>query len=363
VNTKFKLGYQPALDGLRGVAILGVMIYHANVPYRPYLSGGFIGVDIFFVLSGFLITSLLIEEFDSTGRIQLKNFYARRALRLLPALIVLLIVFCIASLALLPSDRARSNLIDAAIALFYVSNWARAFAIHPPDYIGHTWSLAIEEQFYILWPLLLLTLLRITRNRKFIAHVACGIAITAQIWRIFLSVNGASIERIYNGLDTRADALMIGCTLGIALASGLIQPQKINALKWLTPLTLIALGAFAWLSHWNDFAMAYYGFIVVAVLAAILVLDLMTASSVWLKNLLSQRWLVWIGSISYGVYLWHYVVDRVMSEMGFRGATVLTFGTLITFAIASASYYAIEKPILRLKKRFSRSSDSNPHKM
>ena len=138
---KLFLGYNPGLDGLRGTAILSVMAYHAQT---PFFRGGFIGVDIFFVLSGFLISSLLVSEFDRCNAVSLKNFYMRRLLRLAPALIGLLVIFCVASSLFLSAQKANSNYIDSLIALAYLSNWARALSIHPPDFLGHTWSLSIE---------------------------------------------------------------------------------------------------------------------------------------------------------------------------------------------------------------------------
>jgi peptidoglycan/LPS O-acetylase OafA/YrhL len=148
----FSLSYTPALDGIRGVSILAVMIYHAGASFLP---GGFIGVDVFFVLSGFLITALLLKEYDRGRQIQLKKLYIRRVLRLAPALAVLLFVFTVSSWLLLEPKQAGSHLWDAFITLCYASNWTQALDIHPPDLLGHTWSLSIEEQFYILWPMTL----------------------------------------------------------------------------------------------------------------------------------------------------------------------------------------------------------------
>ena len=356
----FKLGYIPELDGLRGVAILGVMFFHANA---PFLKGGYLGVDIFFVLSGFLITSLLISEFDGSGSVSLKNFYMRRVLRLGPALIALLIVFCLASFAVLSEEKANSNFVDALISLAYFSNWARAFSIHPPDFLGHTWSLSIEEQFYIVWPIILLMLLRVSKKRHHVVVIAAAIALFSWIFRIYLSMNAAPIERIYNGLDTRADALMVGCTLGVVLSSGLVSENAKKMLQKLlvviAPLSMACLLAFSILSSWRNPWMYYCGFFIVELLTAALVLDILMNPQSIIRKLLAMRWLVWVGSISYGLYLWHYPIYRTISALGFHGLTIITVGSLVTFIVAALSYYAMERPILKFKKRFARATPNS----
>jgi peptidoglycan/LPS O-acetylase OafA/YrhL len=209
MNAKsFNLRYVPELDGIRGFAILAVIMYHAHV---PFFRGGFIGVDIFFVLSGFLITSLLVREFNSRQHIDLKNFYVRRILRLVPALVVFLASFASISMLMLDADKARSNIIDTLIALFYVTNWSWAFHIHPPEFLAHTWSLAIEEQFYFIWPVLLITLLRLARSHMNVIFSVILLLLSSWLTRIFLAVGGASLDRLYNGLDTRGDELLVGC--------------------------------------------------------------------------------------------------------------------------------------------------------
>src|SRR5690606_29978886 len=207
--------YNPALDGLRGIAIMMVMIFHAT---PQMLIGGFIGVDIFFVLSGFLITTLLIREQDFNQRVNLGRFYFRRLLRLAPALLFLLAVFSCASLYFLVHEVRQKFIVDTGITFLYLSNWARAFGLHPPDYLGHTWSLAIEEQFYLLWPLLLMLMMKCARRRTVWLLLTFGLVGCALAWRIYLSINDATAMRLYNGLDTRADALMIGCALAILLS-------------------------------------------------------------------------------------------------------------------------------------------------
>ena len=179
-DKEFKPGYVPALDGIRGIAIICVMIMHSGF---KLFKGGFIGVDIFFVLSGFLITYLLVREYDRHDeQVNLKAFYARRALRLGPALILMLIGNSLWGIFFFTPAESMSNLEDALIALFYMANWARAFEIHAPRFLGHTWSLSIEEQFYILWPMIFLLLMRCIRSRALVAAVVLAGAIAAASW-------------------------------------------------------------------------------------------------------------------------------------------------------------------------------------
>jgi len=352
----FRLGYIPGLNGLRGAAILSVMFFHAGA---PFLQGGFIGVDLFFVLSGFLITTLLIQEFDGTGSVRLRDFYMRRVLRLGPALIAFLVVFCCFSFFFSSREEALKNYIDAAISLFYLSNWARAFSIHAPDLLGHTWSLSIEEQFYLLWPIILLTLLRFTKNRYSAAIAAFFLALISWMFRIYLALHNASPDRLFNGLDTRAESLMIGCTLGILLASGLIAEKVLSRLRMLllvaAPLSAAGLLAFSVYGYdsWLDVRMDYFGFIVIELMAAALIFDILLNPRSIMKKLLSARWLVWVGSISYGLYLWHYPIYRTMAALGFTFLIGITLGSIATFLMAVLSYYLLEQPLLRLKKRFT----------
>lgn len=340
------------LDGLRGAAILVVMLFHSN-----FLTGGWIGVDIFFVLSGFLITALLVQEFDAAGSMSLRHFYMRRILRLGPALVAMLLVFCLVTFLFAGEKRAQYNYTDAAISLLYLSNWARALSMHPPDYLGHTWSLSMEEQFYILWPAMLLAPLRYAKNRKQVVAAALVIALLAWLLRIDLTALGVKINRMYNGLDTRADTLMTGCALGVVVASGLIgeqvKPVLQKVLVFAAPAAAAGLTAFAIFANWKSLSMYYLGFLVIALLAAVLILDALLNPQSLVGKVLGMRWLVWVGSISYGLYLWHYPIYRTLFALGFDRVVVVTAGSLLTFIAAAVSWYLLERPLLKLKKRFA----------
>ena len=345
--------YSPQLDGLRGIAILFVMLFHAEV---PGFVGGFIGVDIFFVLSGFLITTMLVREYEQYGSVSLKNFYARRVLRLAPALLLLLVTFCLYSFLFLDGARAKSNYIDAIISLGYLSNWARAFSVHPPDFLGHTWSLSIEEQFYILWPLILLSMLALLKSRKAVFAVTVALAVSSSLLRISLSFAGATVERLYNGLDTRADALMAGCALGLFLSlelAGKIGIGRFRKQIFIAALfSSLSLLLFVCNADWRNMNMYYFGFFAVEMFTAVLILEIVTNKGGAVALFLSKRWLVWIGSISYGLYLWHHPVFCIVRSMGYNRLTITIAGSVITFIIAVLSFYFLERPVLGFKRYF-----------
>ena len=209
-ENKKVFGYQPALDGVRAIAVLLVMLGHLGL-----VSAGGLGVDIFFVLSGYLITAILVSEFSTTGGISLKKFYARRALRILPAVILLLAVLNILVEATQTSEQAHTFQWNSLGALFYIANWLRAFG-RGIGILGHLWSLSIEEQFYLLWPIALAFLLSRKLKRSQILIVIGFAVVLVNLDRIYLYRGIESFNRIYNGLDTRADALLVGCAFGLS---------------------------------------------------------------------------------------------------------------------------------------------------
>lgn len=365
-----KLGYIPELDGVRGIAILFVLGNHT--PLRNYkslhslLPGGFAGVDLFFVLSGFLITTLLVQEFDHTGAISLRHFYLRRALRLGPALLGLLLVFCASSFVLYEPAHARGNCLDALIALCYLSNWVRVWTHNQLGLLAHTWSLSAEEQFYLVWPLILWTLLRFSNGRRYLVAGAAAVALGS--WLMDLQLTRlASYRHLCFGLESRVGALMTGCILGVIMSSGVMSDNtKTTVQKCLKVLAPVALAGLLFIAGYcyiiggligNFF---YYGFALIALLSATLILDVLLSSSSMIKRLLAMKWLVWLGSVSYGLYLWHYPIFAGMGDFGFKGWTVLLVGTPVTFLIVVVSYYAVEKPILEWKQRFSRGNAVQP---
>lgn len=348
----FKFSYIRELDGLRGISIILVLMGHAGI---PFFQGGIIGVDIFFVLSGFLITSLLIKEFNESNDVNLKYFYLRRLLRLAPALIVLLLVLLLGCILLLDHTKTISYCIDAVITVFYMTNWARAFDIHPPSLLGHTWSLSIEEQFYILWPITIIALLKKVKNRKLLAIIICSAALFSWSLRIYMASKGVMYDRLYNGLDTRADSLLTGCTLSILLSFNLISNNTMRFFKtYYSYISIVSIAALVLIIislSGNNLLMYYYGFAITEISVAILILYIFTNHKSQLNSILSLSSLVWIGKLSYGIYLWHYPIFLFLNYLNLSKLFVIICGTLLTFISASFSFYLIELPFLKFKRR------------
>jgi peptidoglycan/LPS O-acetylase OafA/YrhL len=362
-QARTRLGYVPELDGVRGIAILFVIGNH--LPFRRFgslLPGGFAGVDIFFVLSGFLITTLLVQEFNRTGSISLRSFYIRRALRLGPALLAMLAIFCLLSFVLYDKAQAKGNCLNALIALSYASNWVRIFSKNQLGLLAHTWSLSAEEQFYLLWPLILLTLLRFGRKRSYVVLVATGIALLSWMVSIYLAFHLKAVPRLglhlCFGLDSRAEPLMLGCIIGVALSSGMLTESRTQILRKflrvVAPASLLLLLGFAYFSYLVERGFFFVGFVILALLAGCLVLEATVSSGGVVKRILGMKWLVWVGSVSYGLYLWHWPILFGMHRFGYSAWTVLLVGLPLTFAAVVPSYYFLEQPMLRLKGRFTR---------
>jgi len=342
---QFRLGYRPCLDGLRGVAVLAVMGLHNFV---PFCNGGNIGVDIFFVLSGFLITSLLLEEWARTGRIRFRDFYLRRALRLLPALFAFLLVLQAYILLRMRGDDFRQMEKASLAVLGYVANWVKAFGMLDLRALNHTWSLSIEEQFYFVWPAIFAVLLvAYGRKPRWIVY-ALILAIAGIALRRALIYGAVSDARIYNGSDTRFDELLTGCLLAVGLGAGLVRAFR--ALPYLLPPAIILI---LW---WNarpigPEAMARFGWVGVESSVGLIMLYLVTRSGTLLHRALEARWLVWVGRISYGLYLWHVPIASKVGGWPLPGPVRPVVGLALAFAVAAVSYRWIERPFLRRKAK------------
>ncbi len=353
-------GYSAALDGVRAFAVAAVVLFHAGV---PGINGGFLGVDAFFVLSGFLITSLLLAEHVKYGKIKLSAFWARRARRLLPALLLMLIAVAIAGHYLLISDDLSLLRVDGLAALAYVANWRMIFrgtgyfaATATPSPLQHTWSLGIEEQFYLLWPLIiagLLAWLAARRTRK-VLLVFCVVGTIVSELLADYFYNPDNIDRSYFGTDTRAQALLIGAFLAIILSPRPDVPAPRHRdgshHRVLGFFALVGVGVTVWLWHFADGTThwLYEGGLTVAAIAVALVISHAVQSpkspTAWL---LALPPLVWLGRISYGVYLWHWPLFEFVNadQTGLQGVPLLAVRLGGTLLIATASYYLVESPI------------------
>ena len=344
-----QLGHRPALDGVRALAVTLVVLGHIDDILLPGgrdpLPGGFLGVDVFFVLSGFLITRLLLDERARTGRLALSRFYLRRAARLLPAVAVLVachaVWVSIADVGVTGAAEADSIVVVG----LYVSNWAHLLHRDIAFGLTHLWSLSVEEQFYLVWPFLVWAARR--RPSALWAVVAVGI-VAAVVVRGQLWADGVHWLLIYIRTDARMDALLVGCALGLAHHRGWLDRGLVNAWRALGAAGLVALLA-AVVALQPDRELLYGpGFTAVAVAAAALIAGVLEPGW-WLYRLLSVRPLRALGRVSYGVYLWHFPIFLgVVHAWPDASAPVVVAGSLAATAVAvTASWILVERPVLR----------------
>jgi peptidoglycan/LPS O-acetylase OafA/YrhL len=360
----------PALDGLRALAVAGVFAYHLG---WGGATGGYLGVDLFFVLSGFLITTLLLEERALTGRVRLGAFWARRARRLLPALFLLVAVI---ALYVVLDGRfggtgaaASVNLSglrgDALATLFYVANWHAIFS-HQSYFaqfaasspLKHTWSLAIEEQFYLVWPLVLLVLLKVSRGawRRVGLIVAVAGALGSAALMSALYHSAADANRVYYGTDTHLFDMFGGIALAMLVAARPQPgPRARRLLHLAAPICAVALGV-CWVRAGTGSGlvpswMYRGGFLLCAALAAVVIADVRQVQHGPLGQVLSVRPLRYIGRISYGLYLWHFpvIVYLTPERLGISGIALNALRVGVTLLFASLSYRFVENPIRRAR--------------
>ncbi|MEQ1787503.1 MAG: acyltransferase [Acidimicrobiales bacterium] len=350
-----RTAHLPGLDGVRGLAVLLVVGVHAPAvlaaDHRQPLPGGFLGVDLFFVLSGFLITSLLLEEREETGRASVGRFYLRRAARLLPALALLLAAHWwwsqLPSVGIPAGEERRSLL----WVVTYVGNWIfwadDGFLV--PG-LGHLWSLAIEEQFYLVWPAVLLV--AVARGRRATSLViAAGIAI-AIVVRVWLWRGGHHWSQVYTRTDARLDALLIGA--GVALAARRGAPWFAQLAR--TPGTGVVGAAVVGIAvltlHESSSLLFYGGFTVVAVGAALLVIGALDEHST-VGRLLAGRAITTVGQVSYGVYLWHLPILVAVQHQWPHWPLVVraTVAVGATVVITAASHLLVERHVVAWARR------------
>ena len=357
--TEQRAGYLPGLDGIRAIAVVAVVAYHLRV---PFFDGGLLGVSVFFTLSGYLITSLLVQGFERGGRIELKAFWIRRARRLLPALFLMLPVVAFTA-AIARPEQLLATLRQALYALLYVANWTTI--AHGDDYfqrftgpgpLDHLWSLAIEEQFYLVWPLLVFALLwlgiRLGRGRVplAIATVLLGAASTWAIVHLYdpFAINNT---RAYEGTDARAAALLVG-----ALVATVLPFEKVSAVSGRWRVVLDAVGAaglagvgliIALTDEYSPFL--YRGGELALSVATVALAVAAAHPGTLIARLLAVSPLRWIGARSYGVYLWHLPVVAFMPAFVLSERPVLR-GMVqagLILALAAASFRLLEDPIRR----------------
>jgi len=347
-----RIRFEPALEGLRGFALLGMLCFHSQFAWA---AGGFLPVSTFFTLSGYLITSLFLVEWERTGKIDLWSFWARRFRRLMPAaLLTLGAMVLFGAFVATPEQRARLS-DDVLWALLYVANWhfyltdsAYANLFSAPSPVQHFWSLAIEEQYYFVFPLIVAATLRLgAGSRVVLGGGLVTLALASVLWSVWLRDAGGSIDRVYYGSDTRAAELLLGAVLAVGMY-GRDLASRVGVLL-LESLGTVALVVMVYL--WSAVALeaewlytggfAGYALLSVAVIAA----AVQPAGPV--RALLSIPVVRWSGRVSYGAYLFHWPVFLWLSaeRTGLDDAALFTLRTIVTFALAGLSYELLESPI------------------
>ncbi len=351
-------GYRPALDGMRAVSVLTIMAFH--IPWS-WVHGGYWSVNVFFVVSGYLITGLLLDEHRRWGRIDLMGFYTRRARRLLPAMLVLVSVVALLGRHLYTEQGASYIRGDGLAALFYAANWrliatGQSYFQHfgEPSPFRHMWTLAIEEQYYLLFPMVLILLLKAFRRRRALLPLALGVlTLLSAVQMALLFTPGVDASRVYYGTDTRMQDILVGATLAATVWA---MPQR--SLKRLRrhqrALKLVAIGAAAFgLTSFVAIGAEDWtyrgGYLLFDVTFMLLILSVELAPSGMVARALSWKPLAWIGQLSYGLYLWHWPLFIWLSpeRTGWNPLVLTMVRVALTCALASASFYLIENPIRR----------------
>jgi len=347
------LAYLPGIDGLRAVAVLAVLLFHGGV---ETLRGGFLGVEVFFVISGYLITLLLLREWQATGRVDLKTFWFRRGRRLLPALAVVVTLTLAYALLFLPGEVSGLRS-DALSAAGYATNWWLIFGNQPyfeamgrPSLLQHLWSLAVEEQFYLLWPVVFVGMLRLFGRRAAFALILVGAASSYALMG-WLHDPAADPARVYYGTDTRAGALLLGAALALVW-----DPARTPGAesRWASPIaklagasSLVALAVLFAVLHDGAGWLYPWGFIAVATATLAAIATVVHPAGNWLARGLGSAPMRWAGTRSYGLYLWHwpiFMVTRPGLDVPFDGADLLLVRLVLSAFAAEVSYRVVERP-------------------
>lgn len=349
-------GRKHALDGLRTIAVAGVFLFHTATGLVP---GGFIGVDVFFTLSGFVITLLIVKEHLATGRLRLGVFYAKRLARLWPALLALCGVIVVVGLAV-PASGWGGQAGFVLPAVTYVMNLAHVGVFGHSitgETLGPTWTLAVEEQFYLVWPLLLLAMLKFWKVRT-AAWATAGLAAAFLLERCALVLLGAPLGRLYNGPDTRADELLIGCALALlftCIREGSALHRLLQAVaRWGAPLAALALASAVFLLKKPETPGPWFsafwtvGPTALSLLAAVLIGSLVLQPAGFMARVLSHPWLAGPGrDLSYAMYLWHIPVYLLLMPLIPELPVRIALTAALTVLLAAASFHLVERPLRR----------------
>ena len=358
LKSKSQSRYLPSVDGLRALAVLAVLAYHLNLPFAK---GGLVGVTVFFVISGYLITGILYAELCERHTIDLPRFWFRRIRRLFPAIVLVITITAIA--AWFVNDALLYKLKnDLFPALFWFTNWWYIFhqqsyfdAIASPSPVLHFWSLSIEEQFYLIWPLVLIVLYQLGTERASLRRICLGLSAASAIAMFAMYDPASDPSRIYYGTDTRAFSLLIGAYLSLLWpAFNKIFEVECNMMSLkkqaiLTVAGIVSLAGILLLAGIVPGTSAFWyrgGLVLASVLSAVLIVAITIPKSP-LENLFSTKPLVWIGTRSYGIYLWHYPLLLLMNQNNSGATNVIQMvgEVALIFAVSELSFRFVENPI------------------
>ncbi|KLI02611.1 hypothetical protein SINU_07315 [Sporolactobacillus inulinus CASD] len=358
LNTKRR--YMGGLDGLRAISVLAVIAYHMNLPWA---GGGFLGVGVFFVLSGYLITDLLIEEWERSETINLKRFWIRRARRLLPAMITVVTIIYGYVFFFQPSLLHETQM-DAVAALFYFSNWWSVFhhqsyfdSFMNPSLLKHFWSLAVEEQFYLIWPLLVLFVLRLFKSKKALYILTLVLAAGSLLCMGLLYHFGTDPSRVYYGTDSRAFSLLFGAILACIWPSRHLTGSKAQGifLDGMGGLALLFL--FLCIGYVDAFEpFLYSGGLGLFSIVVVVLISALAHPSTLLGKWIGARPLRWIGVRSYGMYLWHYPIIQLTTPANQANEVHplrIVIQLILIILVSALSYRLIEQPIRRRNRASS----------
>jgi peptidoglycan/LPS O-acetylase OafA/YrhL len=347
-----EMKYLPGLDGMRAIAVAAIVGYHLGAPWLP---GGFLGVGVFFTLSGYLITTILLTTWDRRGDLDLRNFWLRRARRLLPALIMVLIVVLVAT-PVLDHEVLPERGIEALTALTAVSNWTTiASDVQPftnPGPLDHLWALAVEEQFYLLWPLLLLLLFKTLRGRlDRMALVTLALATVSFLLMLLLAAPGFETWHAYQGTDAGGGGLLIGAALAMVWRTQLaskVSENRRHIIDLLGAGALAIIIAMFVLTNEYSTWLSWGRFLLLSLATAVLVAAAVHPASV-VGPVLGVRPLRWIGERSYGIYLWHLPVVAFMPQGALAAHPLVRAGVQLALIIllSALSWTVLENPIRR----------------
>jgi peptidoglycan/LPS O-acetylase OafA/YrhL len=357
---RFRLGNRPPLTGFRAFALTTVLVYHSNFKTWP---GSWIAIQMFFVLSGFLITAMLAAEGDRNGRVSLKGFFARRAARLLPPLMLTIALLAIYASLVHVAEAGQRVWGDSAAALFYYADYRQALG-HAPffGYLAQTWSLSVEEQFYVIWSVLLVTAFALHRRKLAYVFAVAGLVLSNadRLWQVYSAphFNDAVFTRIYYAFDSRSDALFLGCLLGLLANDGFLSQWKRWSTRLLSAAAVASIAFLIWIlfnAPLFQQRLVVWWIPATTLASAIVIVYFVICPKGIGSRFVGLGLFVFLGDLTYTLYLVHWPVYLAL-QPGVHGTHWSYWPTelarlAIIFAIAIASWFFIEKPLLRWRQR------------